>query len=774
MSYPSIQDMELQQKIANKLEFQFPYHTQTIEEICSPERFKLFNHQLFVRNFMAPHTPYNNLLLFMGIGTAKSCSAIQIAEEHKNQKRKIIVLLEKGVKNNFLNEIHNIDKGHNQCTGTTYQKYRNNHTREEKEKIKQKLIEQSYTIKTLGKFSNEIIKMTPTKIKQTYSNRLIIIDEVHNIREYDTEKPQRYDALKQMLSHAENCKLLLLSATPMFDNPREIVSLMNLFLINERQQVVNPDEVFNNKNELTKSGEAILKQKLNGQVFYASNEKNIAFPNMEVKGKLFPFMKNLKLTSCTMSSYQEEEYFKQMKETNQKNVLPLLRKNSNIIMPKSKDDLKDIGKISCKFEKLLKKISKTTGPIFIYSEFIEHTIKLLEKILLLNGYKQYINEKSTNSFIVLEGDVDSNKRTKLINIFNQSNNKNGEIIKIVIGSKVLKEGISLKNIRQVHILEPWYNMSRLEQVWGRAIRACSHVLLPSEKQKVTIYLYASIFKNLPNNLENELQKDFSEIKTKIPYDLYAYYLSEQKGIKIKMVENVLKQIAINGGKSRDAKGIDKTTYEKLYVLQPSIVLTKNIISDFLTKKGAISLKHLEKLPMIKKNNITEEIINIAVYELLQEKNGGIIRRNEFLIIQPLDKKDQQVLSMFDRMHTYTKQKYPLTLNVEVEPKKSLENRKQKTFQEQLTTLKDNKIIDNYQGILMSDGTFLIKQIVETTNKRKQTRGKNCMSWKSEELKEIGEKILSKEELKQFFVDKRIKHKEKFCKLLSKKFYLNKK
>lgn len=770
MSYPSINDMDLQQKIVNKKEFQISSSNQTIDEICTPQRFKLFPHQLFVRNFISPNTPYNNLLLFWSVGSSKSCGAIQIAEEHKNQKRKIIVLLEEGVRNNFIDEIHNIYKGQNQCTGLTYQKYKKTHTRDEKEKIKQNQIKQFYKFKTLGKFTNELFRMNKTQIKKQYSNRLIIIDEVHNFREYDTDQPKRYDALKKMLSVAENCKLLLLSATPMFDNPREIVSLMNLFLINERKSIVNPDDVFDRNDKLTSSGEKILKQKLNGQVSYVGQTSQ-AFPKKELKGELLPFMTDLKLILCKMSSYQEQEYRK-----NLDSHITSLRQNSNIVPLENSNDLKqNLEKVSCKFARLLKEISKSNGPVFIYTEFVKHTIKMLKQTLLENGYKKYVNDQSKNSFIVLEGDMDSKKRTQLINIFNHNDNKDGKTIKIVIGSKVLKEGISLKNIRQVHILEPWYNMSRLEQVWGRAIRACSHVLLPPENQRVKIYLYAAIFKDMPNNISDLIKKEFAEIKTKIPYDLYAYYLSEQKGLKIQKVENVLKQIAINVGKKNS---IDASTYDELYVNKPNIVLTKNIIRDILKQKGMVSLKQLFKNKEIQKNQITQDIINHAIYELQQEKPKIMIRRDDYLITQPLNKKNEK-LSMFDRKNTFIRRRYPLTLDII--PRSQVSSpyssstlpKKEKKFQEKPKIVKDDKIISDYQGILMSDGSLLVKQIIQaTTNKRKQTRGKNCMSWKTDELKQIAEIVLSEEEIKQFFVNKRIKNKTKFCELLAKKFYPN--
>jgi hypothetical protein len=55
------------------------------------------------------------------------------------------------------------------------------------------------------------------------------------------------------------------------------------------------------------------------------------------------------------------------------------------------------------------------------------------------------------------------------------------------------EGISLKNVRQVHMMEPFWNYVRLEQVQGRAIRICSHKDLPLEDRNVEVYTYLMKF-----------------------------------------------------------------------------------------------------------------------------------------------------------------------------------------------------------------------------------------------------------------------------------------
>ena len=71
------------------------------------------------------------------------------------------------------------------------------------------------------------------------------------------------------------------------------------------------------------------------------------------------------------------------------------------------------------------------------------------------------------------------------------NNLNGEKVKVIIISKAGSEGLDFKNIRQVHILEPWYNLNRADQTIGRGVRKKSHCQLPFNQRTVEVYLHAS-------------------------------------------------------------------------------------------------------------------------------------------------------------------------------------------------------------------------------------------------------------------------------------------
>ena len=67
-------------------------------------------------------------------------------------------------------------------------------------------------------------------------------------------------------------------------------------------------------------------------------------------------------------------------------------------------------------------------------------------------------------------------------------NVHGADIKVVIISRTGSEGVDFKFIHEVHILDPWFNLSRPEQIIGRAVRVCSHTMLPFEKRNVEIFM----------------------------------------------------------------------------------------------------------------------------------------------------------------------------------------------------------------------------------------------------------------------------------------------
>ena len=69
-------------------------------------------------------------------------------------------------------------------------------------------------------------------------------------------------------------------------------------------------------------------------------------------------------------------------------------------------------------------------------------------------------------------------RKQAIKTETEDENIHGKLIKIMMFSPAGAEGISLKNIREIHAMEPYWNSIRLDQVTGRGVRAYSHIDLP--------------------------------------------------------------------------------------------------------------------------------------------------------------------------------------------------------------------------------------------------------------------------------------------------------
>jgi len=94
-------------------------------------------------------------------------------------------------------------------------------------------------------------------------------------------------------------------------------------------------------------------------------------------------------------------------------------------------------------------------------------------------------------FAILSGDITPEEREQLIKDFNDMNNKDGSIIHILLLSGAVAEGIDLKRVRHVHIMEPFWNYARINQVETRAIRYLSHEGLPEEEKNVQVFIYLS-------------------------------------------------------------------------------------------------------------------------------------------------------------------------------------------------------------------------------------------------------------------------------------------
>ena len=208
----------------------------------------------------------------------------------------------------------------------------------------------------------------------------------------------------------------------------------------------------------------------------------------------------------------------------------------------------DLETYSPKFSAILENILSldNEGLHLIYSQFRTlEGIGIFKLVLEANGFTQFkITKKSGEwliedfdeekpRYILYTGTETAEEKEILRNIYNSAwefvppsiveslqkkyeNNFMGEVIKVIMITSSGAEGINLKNTRFVHIMEPYWNMVRVDQVVGRARRICSHEDLPEALRTVKVYVYLSRAtpEQLQENIEMKTQ-DVSKLTYKV-------------------------------------------------------------------------------------------------------------------------------------------------------------------------------------------------------------------------------------------------------------------
>jgi hypothetical protein len=275
-------------------------------------------------------------------------------------------------------------------------------------------------------------------------------------------------------------------------------------------------------------------------------------------------------------------------------------------------------------------------------------------------------------------------------------NSNGSECKVILISMAASEGVDFKNIRQIHILEPWYNMNRIEQIIGRGVRNQSHCDVEFEDRNVEIYLHGTM---LDSDEESA--------------DLYVYRSAEKKAVQIGQVTRLMKENAVDcqlnigqtnfteaklledvanqniqihlssgkivpfkiGDKPRTEvcdymadcaftcavkegtieRPIDRTTYDDNFVKNNSVIIMKKI-RDLFLERTIYKREHLiTAINFVKKYPI--EHIYYALtrfinnrHETLTDKygrSGYMVSRGQFYAFQPSEVLDESI-SIFER------------------------------------------------------------------------------------------------------------------------------
>lgn len=572
------------------------------EELDNKQVFELRKYQAFIGSYLDYRSPYRDILLYQGLGSGKTATALNVYNVlyNYNPGWNVFILIKASLRDDWLNEIKK----------WILDKYKDGDMRYK-------------NIYFINFDSPSADKDFIDKVKgaDITKKNLYIIDEVHifigNVMSNIIEKKGKraltiYDYIQKEKELNNNTRVVLISGTPIVNDPYELVLLFNLlrpgilptnendfrelYIKSGKTSYMNPEtknmfqrriiglvsyykppegnifaetkemikkiemsdyqkEIYEHFESIEKALEKRKSKNKNGPTVYKSYTRqtcNFVFPyiNKNINGENRPRPSKLNLNDDNidklfdgllkkfldkMDSKKDITSFRQkiflytnlikefvinfdnyLMEIKQKDIenkhtldddIKIFKEEYNMKFNKfwkghdKKSNLLTIMyNSSCKMTASLFYMMKSKGPILFYSNYVKmEGLELFKIYLKYFGYTDYnsSNDKGKNYFRYVEfhGDIDPKDRNINRIIFNKDDNKYGEIIKIILFSPAGSVGINLMNIRQIHILEPYWNETKIKQVIGRGNRQCSHKLLPLNERKIEIFRYLAVMKD---------------------------------------------------------------------------------------------------------------------------------------------------------------------------------------------------------------------------------------------------------------------------------------
>ncbi|HMP28461.1 MAG TPA: hypothetical protein PKD85_02605 [Saprospiraceae bacterium] len=585
----------------------------------------IYNYEGWVYDFeVQPHHNY----VANGILCHNTCLLSSIVESSKHlevggkqRKRALIIVKNDGLRRKLIKDVATV------CTDGIYLP---KHSAKEMRKgldmtedaktrrIKAEIIK-TYEIVTIETF----LKNLPTDnaiIEKEYSNRDILIDEAHVLRiqasskSGDSDDPKisskQYKKMHRFLHIVQNCRILLFTGTPIWDNTSEIGSLMNLILDDTEQLPTGKEfdkEFFDNKGTLKEAKIPKLKELFKGKISYL--RKMMTTAKREEIGTSEPWLQYVKVFPDKMSKIQSL-YVKNAHKTDDNEVASAFSRDardaSNMIIPifDSNGEIEDYAygkaafkkyatttrktlkgeeggviykisnkflenyiktslyEISTKFSSVIEDIKAHPNEIvFIYNEFVTGVggAIMLALCLELHGLVWIKNAsqmskpsaKSRRFAVITSEKGTTNQATQIEELLESSNkpdNKYGDRLQVIIGSEKIALGMDIKNVRRIHAITPYWNMPSLDQAMARGFRFGGHDALPKEERYIKVFKHVAV--------EGGGKFEFAEdvgyptnkgFSDKSTIDIHVYDIAEKKEYKNTQIYRVLKEVSYDCG-----------------------------------------------------------------------------------------------------------------------------------------------------------------------------------------------------------------------------------
>jgi Helicase conserved C-terminal domain len=496
--YPDIDDPDFQFLIARRLEFRNLYNVDG-----------LYPHQEFVRRFMSPYTPYDSLIMYHSLGSGKSIACIAVAVDHYLHDGKKCIIVTKG------------DSGTSNFEGQIgmYCRMSASGIRGEWKK------DDVFVMKHYISMSNQVNYMSDDEVASAFSNRVIVLDEVHNVRYLKkVTEDSVYGSIVRVLKLCNNVKTIIATATPMTDNHEQIHSLLGICNRSRGDPgsmsgIISYNCVVQDKPASTHwgtydyvPGVCVHASLMRGHQREAYSREDTDTPPDDIYRKLthislFCFEDGTHGKSVTedrMSKTKKAATITSMstKRTRQ------IKYVKYSVLPEFATSLigRGLRESSSKYSEVINLLEGSSGNVFIFLEEVKGSgLLLLASILEHHGYELYLGDDIENmrpgrryTMCVGSADICPNNEDRLEG-FNCDANMHGDYVRVLLGSRVIGESITLKNVRQFCCLTPHWNDSTVDQAIGRVVRNGSHSSLPPDERHVNIYIHASIYPDNPRN-----------------------------------------------------------------------------------------------------------------------------------------------------------------------------------------------------------------------------------------------------------------------------------
>lgn len=594
-------------------------------------------HQFIVDKYVSQNPDIRGLLLYFNVGFGKTIMAISLALFYKklDPERKIVVILSKGLIDNFKTNIVKFVKANPEFEEIIditkindvfkFISFRSSFMYREITNIRKS--------EDMQDFENQIKLFQDSFETPAYlENTVLIVDEAHNFFNAITNGSKNSIKLYDTVMKTRNIKLFFMTGTPIVNDPFELVPCFNMLRgyiteAHSKHNTLFPEMRKNFYNYFVNKKEDLpeIKNKdkfqnrilglssYYGDLYFETRDENypetlpIIVEKVPMSGEQYSAYSTAYDFEKGESLYHKADNSERFSTKNDSISTYKIktRQLSNFLIPEyalgpvqgKKMRIKFVDKItpedwknrievmSPKIVKLFENIQTHENQLgLIYSEFVNgEGLEVIAKYLeTMNYTRVYANsdfshkkigrekltekkekgEKSQDqsqeksqekkggthpkTFTILTGKLTLNERDTIVNVFNDTDNIKGDKISLILVNKIAAEGLDLKCIRHIHIFEPFWNYSRIEQVMGRGIRYQSHTELPKSEQNVQTYIYLSDYpKGIPDQADpttdismfkraletKELNKQFLKSIIESSMDCLVHEKSFTDGIK---------------------------------------------------------------------------------------------------------------------------------------------------------------------------------------------------------------------------------------------------